>query len=100
MPVRPPGVLPRRGVGGPMERRWWLPLGEAALPPTLLSTEERGESWQFQKGDLDGPAGGPKYSQAKKTCNPALVSRTEAPPKPCAMLVAENKLRLELCGPC
>nr|XP_040129807.1 growth arrest-specific protein 7-like [Ictidomys tridecemlineatus] len=45
-----PGVLPRRGAGGPVERGWWLPLGEAALPPTLLSTEERGESWQFQKG--------------------------------------------------
>ncbi|VTJ80318.1 Hypothetical predicted protein [Marmota monax] len=52
-----PGVLPRRGAGGPVERGWWLPLGEAALPPTLLSTEERGESWQFQKGDLDGSAG-------------------------------------------
>uniref|UniRef100_A0A8C9PSR6 F-BAR domain-containing protein n=1 Tax=Spermophilus dauricus TaxID=99837 RepID=A0A8C9PSR6_SPEDA len=56
-PVRPPGVLPRRGPGGPVERGWWLPLGEAALPPTLLSTEERGQSWQFQKGDLDGSAG-------------------------------------------
>lgn len=72
-----------------MERRWWLPLGEAALPPTVLSTAERGESWRFQKGDLEGPAGESQIflGQEDRPATLPLSPRLTPPnPVPCLLL--------------